>query len=497
MTNRSLGLWVTLAGSLLAACSGSDGAKGDKGDPGAAGTGGAGSVDPSAGLVVPHVGLLDRETDVVVTADALKLDAQTQLDFGAGVTVSNIQVASSSTVLAHLKIDAAAAVGPRDVKITASGTTVTGAKSFEVLPPLDVKVSDGSAEQGGIVVVDVVNRDTTAFDTAQGSFVLLGDGLNPLGGSVTATNAQQLLLVDPLGKVGDQQLTAANIDQAGKPAATFLSASDALKVAARAPTGLTSGTALGAESFAGGYATKMYKISAPAPGATAASIVSVVFKTTATDKTNPIIWAMPSSGKMSDLVMTVQPAQANPLFGTPGDVPPYTLPVVLPIPANGAATDLYLVALDLGSGSGNKFSIEPTVVAAKSVTEQNTAHATKAAAQPLIGATNSCGAAAASFGPCVVSAGFAAKDEVDVYTVSLPAAGKLEAAFTPESAGATLGIFDGAGASVDLNNADTLVYTQNGETSAVGKSTISKTNFLVVVQGDKASKYNFSLRVAP
>ena len=59
---KSLGLFVFLA---AAACGGSDGTPGAKGDPGAPGTsGGDGSgtgttSDPSAGMVVPNVGLLD------------------------------------------------------------------------------------------------------------------------------------------------------------------------------------------------------------------------------------------------------------------------------------------------------------------------------------------------------------------------------------------------------------------------------------------------------
>jgi hypothetical protein len=402
-------------------------------------------------------------------------------------------------VLAHVKVSPDALIGTRDVKITAGGQTVTGAKAFKVLPPIDVKISEGKAEQGNIVTVDLANRDRTAFDTADGSFDVVADGLTSLGGTTTATNAQRLLLVDPLAASGDNQIIAANLDGAGSPSITFLGDPGALKVTPRAPIALAAGTNLATETFPGNLETKMYKLSVPAQTATTASILSVVFKTAAADKTNPLIWAIPTSGKMADLLLTAAPEQ--PSFFSAGDVPPYTVPVVVPLGPGAAALDTYFVAVDQAAGAGNKFSIEPQVIAAKLVTEDAAAHATKALAQKLIGAANACGATAAAFTPCLVAGEIKAKGELDVYTVSIPAAGKLEVAINADKPGAVaVGVFDAAaaaGTSVDLNDADAIAQANSGEKIGLTKSTISKASFMIVVEGGGATKYALSVRVAP
>jgi hypothetical protein len=494
-TKLGVGL-VSLA--VLAACGGSDGAPGAKGEPGPAGPAGNG-LEPSAGVVVPNVGLLDREHDVVVTVEALKLDAPPTLDFGAGITVSDVQLVSASTVLAHIKVSPDALLGTRDVKITAGAQTVTGTKAFKVLPPIDVQVSDGKPEQGNIVTVDLVSRDRTAFDTADGSFEVAGEGLTSLGGTTTATNAQRLLLVDPLAATGDNQIIAANLDGAGSPSTTFIADPGALKITPRAPIALVAGTNLTTETFPGNLQTRMYKLSVPAQTATTASILSVLFKTTVADKTNPLVWAIPTSGKMADLLLTAAPAQAS--FFSAGDDPPFTVPIVVPLGPGAAALDTYLVAVDQAAGNGNKFTIEPQVIAAKLVNEDAAAHATKAAAQKLIGATNACAATAATFTPCLVAGEIKAAKELDVYTVSIPAAGKLEVAVNADKPGAVaVGVFDGAvaaGTSVDLNDADAVAQAGSGEKIGLTKSTISKATWMIVVEGGGATKYSLSVRVAP
>ena len=81
-------LAVSLVSFASIACGGSDGAqgpagaageKGDKGDTGPAGTG----TTPSVGVIVPNIGLLDRELDVTVTAEAVARTVNT-----AAMTIS-------------------------------------------------------------------------------------------------------------------------------------------------------------------------------------------------------------------------------------------------------------------------------------------------------------------------------------------------------------------------------------------------------------------------
>src|SRR5687768_16497827 len=99
---RKLVLLSLLAGICANIGCGSDGQPGVAGPAGQAGTPGAkGDTGPApeaaAGAIVPNVGILDRELDVVVTVDNTKLDAQSTFDFGQGVTVSNPQIVSPTT----------------------------------------------------------------------------------------------------------------------------------------------------------------------------------------------------------------------------------------------------------------------------------------------------------------------------------------------------------------------------------------------------------------
>jgi hypothetical protein len=151
--------WVGLASLLaaVAAC-GSDGAQGPAGAAGEKGDSG----EPTFGAVVPSAGFLDREDTVVVTAIGTKFDANApQLDFGAGVKAADVHVISPTSVAVKLTIDKAAPTGPRDVKITTGGKTVTGAKAFVVGSPIAVSL-DKPVSQGGLGKVTIKNLDRSA-----------------------------------------------------------------------------------------------------------------------------------------------------------------------------------------------------------------------------------------------------------------------------------------------------------------------------------------------
>ena len=157
------------ATGIVVGC-GSDGAPGQQGPAGSTGAAGGKGIgttpEAAAGAIVPNAGILDREMDVVVTVDNTKLDATSAFDFGAGITVSNPQIVSPTTAFVHLKIDKAAATGSRDVKITASGKQLTSTKGFIVGGAVSVSVAEGTAEQGGYVLVDIQNRDHNAFNAS-------------------------------------------------------------------------------------------------------------------------------------------------------------------------------------------------------------------------------------------------------------------------------------------------------------------------------------------
>ncbi|MEO7109866.1 MAG: hypothetical protein ABI183_05470, partial [Polyangiaceae bacterium] len=192
---KKIGILAFSALSLgIVACSGSDGSPGPAGAAGAAGADGAagpaGAGVASAGLIVPNVGLLDRELDVTITAQSVDFTtAAPTLDFGTGVTTSKVQVLSPTTLVVHLAVDAKATTGARDVKITAGAAALTSKLGFTVAAPLDLTVTPSAIAQAGLNDIAAQNLDYPhAFDTS-GSFVMVVDGF-PLGSlSVTATHA--------------------------------------------------------------------------------------------------------------------------------------------------------------------------------------------------------------------------------------------------------------------------------------------------------------------
>ena len=166
---RSMKLFISSAAlCALAACGGSDGGVGIPGVDATPAKKGhkairAAASRPSASST-RGAARSARELDIVVTTEAMRADQQPALDFGTGIKVTKVQAASASAIYAHLEIEETAALGPRDVKVTAGGKTVTGAKAFEVLAPAKITVLEGKAEQSGLAIVDLTNQDTSAFD---------------------------------------------------------------------------------------------------------------------------------------------------------------------------------------------------------------------------------------------------------------------------------------------------------------------------------------------
>lgn len=264
-TWKNIGILAVSALSLgVIACSGSDGAPGAKGDTGAKGDPGDGSP-ASVGVVVPSIGLLDRELDVTITANGVDFTAAAPtVDLGTGVTVSNIQALSATTIFAHLKIDATAATGARDVKVTSGTNNLTAKGAFKVAEAIDFEVKQGKAEQGGAIYYTVDNLDTQhAFDP--NAFALASDsGLDLLGQNigVTATHAEGVLLIAP-GASATGTVVAEDDDALGEPYATF---GATFPIASRSATSATAGTPLTGQSISAPFGTQLYKYSTAAAG---------------------------------------------------------------------------------------------------------------------------------------------------------------------------------------------------------------------------------------
>jgi hypothetical protein len=410
----------------LTACSGSTGpqgpagATGATGAPGGSGTsadGGGGSTGAaSAGTVVPNVGLVGRELDVQVSGEDVTFDSTTTLDFGAGVTVSNIVVVSATTVSAHLAIDATAAIGDNDVSIKTGSTTIKATKGFHIESPVEVTV-DGTLQQGGVALLELFDRDSHSFDTGSESdlegnttenFVVSGTGLTILETvGVTSTDADIVVIADPLATPGAVQLTAANAPN-GQTTLSFATDPNAVTVAARTPVTLTPNMASAAQNLAAPFASGLFKLST-----TGTSIVTTTLNVTGA-MISPELIATRASGKFTDLLNSSTGA-----------------PIVFP---TTGSMDTYFVVIDgaLGGGASSDYgyTLEATSVAATAVTEVGTAHGTLLLAQDLGTLPAIPAAGSATVGGSVVTGTIASMDEVDVYKFTTNGTNNIEIALT-------------------------------------------------------------------
>ncbi len=150
-------LGFVVSAIVLAACSGDQGPQGEQGPPGA----GA----PSISGIVPGRAYLARKVDVTISGSGTNWAENTTVDFGAGVTVDKVTVASPTAIVASITVADSAAAGPRDVTVTAGDVVSTYKGAFSVESPLALTVK-GTAAQGSVFFVTAQGRDlSTPFDT--------------------------------------------------------------------------------------------------------------------------------------------------------------------------------------------------------------------------------------------------------------------------------------------------------------------------------------------
>jgi hypothetical protein len=206
------------------------------------------TTDPSASGVFPSSGFLGRQVRVEVSGDATEWGASTKVNFGEGITVDSIDVASPTALFANITISDSAPIGLHDVVVT-GGDNATLTQAFEVESPISITVR-GAAAQGSVALLDIVNHDfDTPFDTTStgdGFFTPLrfvgldanaGNGVTIQFTDVGAYTASATLLIDVDAQTGP--LTIAS----GTTATTtsFPLGAD-LAIAARTAMPLTAGT---------------------------------------------------------------------------------------------------------------------------------------------------------------------------------------------------------------------------------------------------------------
>jgi hypothetical protein len=405
---RKIALFA-IGGAILACAAGQDGTNGKDGTSGADGKDGKDGtiLDPSASLIVPNVGLLDRELDVQLNLDSVKMTTVPALDFGPGVTVDKPYLASETAVHAHLVVDPKAIIGTRDVKITADGRDLIAKKSFTVSSPVTASVIGGKLEQGGIAMLQIQNHDAHAFDPRL--LRIGGAGFFIQGSeSVTATDALLLVRVEPSARPG---FAGFKLDNSNEQILSFWGNPEELEIAQRsaAPIELKGSIT---DKLAKNFDSRVYKIVVP-PSESAVATVNLQVDVGSTFQGDVRI--LPSTGKDGDVLLRLQ-APLDPQKGTP--LVPYPLSASIPVVASSTPTELIVWLMD-GKGSGSQnhnFKITSTVSPATLVPELTTgSHADATSAQSL-----DIGGFTDDDEPCLVDAEFTDRDQVDVYKFSVP-----------------------------------------------------------------------------
>jgi hypothetical protein len=301
---RRLWLFGVLAATALG-CAGEPGAPGAKGDPGPKGDDGApsgGSEAPSVSAVVPGAAFLARAVDVTLSGAATAWTEKATVDFGAGITVAKLTVASPTALVASLVVAGDAATGPRDVKVVEGAEELVYKGAFRVDAPLRLTLV-GEPAQGSIFVVHARGLDfETPFDVTQAGSVFtptypnLALATSP-GVGAAVTNASEYVV--------DYQVFV-DVDAAASPVTTdILSGPEgdqvefpspaAFAIAARAPTPLLAGqTKKITLAHPGDSALLSY-----APSAAKLMIIDVG-SSTADINATPAGYFLPASGKFAD-----------------------------------------------------------------------------------------------------------------------------------------------------------------------------------------------------
>jgi hypothetical protein len=410
--------------ALLVACgSGADGAPGEKGADGAKGDNGApgkeATVTPSLDFVTPNKGVLDRTIEVTLSASGTKFSGSPKVDFGAGITVSEVKALSATAISAKLVIAANAAIGTRDV--TVDGQKID--KAFSVIPAFAAQLT-GTVQQGAVVSYVIMNQDPASpFD--KDNLSLVAPDLLDLGfGAESNLYASGAVIVPPLA-TGTAAFSFANMDAEGKPRTSYVGAGDTMKITARVAPPLATNVAPAVVNLGAQLASTYGKVTVPA--ATTA-IIDYRVQVAGNATTSPRGFVFGKGGKAADLLGVISPP--TDFFGNP-EPPPYDLRMVVPFPQQAAAEDEFLVLFD-ASGRGGAATTTTTVVKAELVAEGAAAHATAPTAQDLATLQPIPVNLANDIGGKVVTGNLSAGNEVDVYRITVAAADRLQIAISGE-----------------------------------------------------------------
>lgn len=290
--------------ALAAACSGTDGTNGKNGEQGPAGPGVEGGA-PSISAVLPASAFLGGSATVTISGSGTTWSDQAQPDFGAGVTVKSVAVASPTALVADIDVAFDATVGTRDVTVTDGSSSLSYTGAFRVQSPTTLD-AQGTVAQGSVLLAKIRDLDfSRPFDTTQ-----TGDGLfTPISypnitlstdtGVAAQLNGVQAYALD-VALLVDLDVAAgpAKVDVLSGPvgARTSFPNPAALDVAARTPAALATGQDK-TVTVDKPYASQIFEFT-PAAG-----LRIIELGATATDaNANPQAFLLGASGHFGDAV---------------------------------------------------------------------------------------------------------------------------------------------------------------------------------------------------
>jgi hypothetical protein len=185
--------------------------------------------DQSLNGVFPSSGFIGRKVRVEVSADnASFVDGSVTVDFGAGVTVDKVSVASPTAVFAEITISDTAVLGLRDVTVRNDGDALTLRQAFQLESPVAF-AAQGSVAQGSVVAFTARNLDfSSPFDATCGAAVFgicleytgmqmtVPAGMNAVISAVDPYTVSGTLYIDLDATSGPIRFTSGPADDAAK-----------------------------------------------------------------------------------------------------------------------------------------------------------------------------------------------------------------------------------------------------------------------------------------
>ena len=264
---------------------------------------GGGGADESVSGVFPSSAFLGRQVRVEISGDVTEWKAGASVDFGAGVTVANVSVASPTALFADVTVLDDAAPGLRDVTVVSGGNTLVLKEAFQLESAISLKFR-GTIAQGSVATFAINNHDfDMPFDTTS-----TGDGFfTPI--VYTGTNIQapagvtlQIEEVTPFAVTG---IAFFDLDAASGPLVVSSGFGDEVvnsnlganvEVAARTATPLVANTPASGMVEAT-WASALYEFSpAAVPG-----LINLAASSTST-AASPGLVLLPSSGRFEDML---------------------------------------------------------------------------------------------------------------------------------------------------------------------------------------------------